>query len=644
MKRFRIVFLFLFSGLYMLVPAQTLRSVADIQGAGSASPYSGQALKSGGIVTAVFTASNQIGGFFMQNTLRQANQVNGIFIYTGSSGYGVAVGDSVVVTGSVAEYNNRTEINATGVSIVSHANPVPVVEVSFPGDFSLGWESFEGMNVRFKQTLTVTSNNNLKNGQLSLSSQRLYIPTNQFPALSAGALALAASNNGDQFTLASGNTSFTTNPFADPATGVRRTGEKADNLTGVVDQVGTNYYVYPSQTVQFYGNPRTAAPGSVGDCTLKVCGYNMEYYLTSSWGTGLGAANQTQFNQQHSKLLKVLMAIDADIYGLAEIQSGQDAVSYMTSAMNTAAGSQLYAYVNDGTDVNGTYTKVGFIYRKDKVVPYGKIQEIGPLSSGLKSRMMVQGFTYLANGERFIFSMNHYKAKGCSGSTGLNADQGDGQGCYNSTRVSQSQALVNNMPYYQNATYFNDNDVLVMGDLNSYAMEDPIDTIVSRGYTDLLRRYEGTTAYSYMYSGQAGYIDQALASPSLYSQVTGATVWHIDSDEPEYVGYDSSAWQDNPYRSSDHDPVVVGLSLRIASGISDPAIPSAGIVYSAAERLLKIRNAQQGMVEIIDISGRRVFQKQFVTADPAFSLSLSGGVYIVKVSGGAAAVTKIIVP
>ena len=64
-----------------------------------------------------------------------------------------------------------------------------------------------------------------------------------------------------------------------------------------------------------------------------------------------------------------------------------------------------------------------------------------------------------------------------------------------------------------------------------------------------------------------GYLDYALSSGNLTGQVTGTTAWHINADEPDLIDYDTSfkkANQDaiyapDAYRSSDHDPVVVGL-------------------------------------------------------------------------------------
>jgi predicted extracellular nuclease len=104
-----------------------------------------------------------------------------------------------------------------------------------------------------------------------------------------------------------------------------------------------------------------------------------------------------------------------------------------------------------------------------------------------------------------------------------------------------------------------------MGDLNAYAMEDPITAIESAGFTDLIETFVGTDAYSYVYDGQAGYLDHALANASLAEQVAGVVEWHINADEPaalDYNDYNQPAlYNADPYRASDHDPVIIGLGL-----------------------------------------------------------------------------------
>jgi hypothetical protein len=125
-------------------------------------------------------------------------------------------------------------------------------------------------------------------------------------------------------------------------------------------------------------------------------------------------------------------------------------------------------------------------------------------------------------------------------------------------------------------------------------MEDTIDAIkegaddvvgTSDDYTNLIARFQGAVAYSYTFDGQAGYLDHALASTSLAAQITGATEWHINSDEPDVLDYDTSfkppaqdaLYEVNPYRTSDHDPVVVGIVPNAAPTVD------AGGPYSVDE-------------------------------------------------------------
>ena len=143
---------------------------------------------------------------------------------------------------------------------------------------------------------------------------------------------------------------------------------------------------------------------------------------------------------------------------------------------------------------------------------------------------LAQTFEELATGERFTAAVMHFKSKGCNDATGDDLDQGDGQGCYNATRTEMADVLTDWLA--TDPTGSGDPDFLIIGDLNAYAMEDPITALEAAGYTDLVESHVGAHAYSYVYCGQAGYLDHALANESLTAQVKGATIWHINADEP----------------------------------------------------------------------------------------------------------------
>ncbi|MCA3853900.1 MAG: endonuclease, partial [Burkholderia sp.] len=92
--------------------------------------------------------------------------------------------------------------------------------------------------------------------------------------------------------------------------------------------------------------------------------------------------------------------------------------------------------------------------------------------------------------------------------------------------------------------------------------------------------FVGDAAYSYVFRGEAGNLDHALATSSLAARVKAVHVWHINADEPvalqpvpdyKTAAHRSSYYAPDAYRSSDHDPVVIDMAL----GDSGP-VPAAG--------------------------------------------------------------------
>lgn len=62
-----------------------------------------------------------------------------------------------------------------------------------------------------------------------------------------------------------------------------------------------------------------------------------------------------------------------------------------------------------------------------------------------------------------------------------------------------------------------------------------------------------------------------MASESLSSQVTGVVEWHINADEPRVLDYNTEfksagqvadLYSSDPYRASDHDPIIIELKLQ----------------------------------------------------------------------------------
>ncbi|MGC3976918.1 MAG: ExeM/NucH family extracellular endonuclease [Paludibacteraceae bacterium] len=631
----KIKIIILFSVYILQLSAQTPLSIPEIQGSGNASSHSGKSVKTSGIVTAKYIGTGKIGGFFLQDAFGDGNTntSDGIFVFTSIDN--VNAGDKIELVATVNEYNGKTQlINPASIVVLATNQPLPVTKVVFdPATFS--WEKYEGMLLEFDQILYVNSNRNLQRyGELELGDRRKPSPTN---ITLPGTEAFQAQVNRNYLTPIYLDDAITTSynspiVFADE-NGTRRTGERVKNLQAVVDYTNSKYVIYPvSFPINFYGNPRPTAPADLGNYNLKICGFNLEYYLTSSNSSGMGPSSQTEMENQHTKIVEALKAIDADIYGLVEIEQGQDALSKLARALTSSTG-KAYSFVNDGGSVNGTYTKAAYLYRSDKVSPYLSLKSN---NSPPINRKKLQAFTLKSNGEKFVFSINHFKAKsGCSSATGNDADQGDGQSCYNATRTGEANSVMQFIN--TNKTYYGDEDALVMGDLNAYAKEDPIRTFTNAGYVDLHQFFHPDTSYSYVYNGEAGYLDHALANESMAKQITGVSVFHINADEPAVFEYSGSNYQPNMYRCSDHDPVVVGISLKLVNNTTVSIFDEKVKLYpSVTSSYFTIENAKDAYIQLYSLSGVKLYENQLQTDKETINakeIGLSVGAYIVRVLG-----------
>ena len=161
----------------------------------------------------------------------------------------------------------------------------------------------------------------------------------------------------------------------------------------------------------------------------------------------------------------------------------------------------------------------------------------------------------------------------CNGAGPGDANNGDGQGCWNQARVNQARRVIDVLVPKVVAQAGGDPDVLVLGDLNAYGMEDPVQAFVDAGFVNEIERHVRPRGlpYSFLFDGAVGYLDHALATRSLSSQVVAVAEWHNNADEPNVLDYNlegkppaerARLYRKDPYRASDHDPLVVSLRLK----------------------------------------------------------------------------------
>jgi predicted extracellular nuclease len=587
-------------------PAPTL--IHDVQGNGAISPLSGQAVSIEGIVVGDFQdgaagTHGDLNGFFVQEEDADADTdpttSEGIFVYDGSSpAVDASVGDLVRVTGTVSEYvtssgaSSETQLGSlSSVDITSGRNPLPTVsQLALPYAAVTDLESYEGMSVVFGSTQNVYIaeyfNYDRFNEVVLTVDPRPAQPTAVFEPGSIEASDLADLNARSRITLDDGRTSQNPTQARHPdgsnftVDNSFRGGDQLNNVSGALSETHGLYRIQPTAGATYTPlNERTAVPDEVGG-TLQVASFNvLNYFTTVDDGSSncgplenqgcRGADNLDELERQRTKIVQAIAAIDADIVGLIEIEnhvatSVDEPLDDLVQGINAVAGAGTYDYVTTGP-IGSDAIKVALVYKPATVALNGAYEildsSVDPLFDDGRNRpALAQTFTELSTGESATVVVNHLKSKGSSCGAG---DDDPEQGSCNLTRTNAATAIVNWLDNPANAF---DEDVLVIGDLNAYDKEDPIDALTAGGYSDLTLEFLGEYAYTYGYSGQWGYLDYAMANSSLQSAVTATTVWHINADEPDILDYDTnyndpSFYAPDAYRSSDHDPVIVGLDL-----------------------------------------------------------------------------------
>lgn len=616
----------------------TLTPIYAIQGTGSTSTLVGQSIVTQGVVTKVTNNS-----FYMQDPSGDGNPLtsDGVLVYVGSTP-SVQTGQLVQVSAKVAEYNTGsvsntvtanhtvTELTSPAITLVSSNQSVAPTPLHLPVASLNELERLEGMLVTITSPMVVSQNYFLgRFGQLTLSADaRMETPTNRHRP-GADADALNVNNTLSTILLDDGSSLQNINPTPYlAADNTVRAGDRIDTLTGVLDYGlltadntgGAAYKLQPTGAVSITRvNERSTAPESVGG-NVKVASANVLNYFTTftdgNTAAGLtgqgctlgsstaasncrGANSLSEFTRQRAKIVASLSAIDADVVGLMEMQNNvptgtgsktnpDTAVQNLVDALNAKLGAGTYAVVPAPSAGTGTDAiRVAMIYKPAKLTLNGSA--LSDTDSVNNRPPMAQSFA-APNGEKFTVVVNHLKSKGScpSDSSDENADKGDLQGCWNALRVQQAQRLSTFIGNVQAST--GTNDVVMIGDFNAYAKEDPIDTLTSAGFIDEIDRFN-SFGYSYVFDGAAGRLDHALTTASLSSKVTKAIEWHVNADEPAIIDYNleykqpacSTCGPDyysaTAYRSSDHDPVVIGLNLtKTINGTSgrDTIVGTAG--------------------------------------------------------------------
>ena len=553
------------------------------------------------------------------------------------------------VTGTVVEFgtapNTLTEISTATVSILSNSNPLPTaVSLTLPVTTLGDLERFEGMRVQVAQTLTVSQNFALARfGELTLSANgRLPQPSNIIDpndAVASGTTSSGSSNVAaitaqidlnKRSSILLADTTTTQNapviPFLDPVDKTLRVGSTLTGLSGILTHAFGGHAIHPTLPPVFAYAPRPLTPPAVGGA-LKVASFNVLNFFNGDgagggFPTSRGAHSPLEFSRQKAKTVAALCGLGADIIGLMEMENdattAAPALNELTNTLSATSGCGTWSFIANpagwGTIPGSTdVIRPALIYRSTAVGTVGAALSPNDAAFTQARAPVAQTFRVISGastGAKLSVIVNHFKSKSGVG-TGADADQNDGQAAFNAARKAQATALLSFISTVQTAA--NDPDVLVIGDLNAYTEEDPMDILRAGGLVNL----DGGN-YSYVFDAQTGTLDHALATPSLVAQITNSGVWHINADEPIILDYNvefkntagctnpitctsPDYYAPTPFRSSDHDPVLIGMALNGATLDIDDSAPTTP--YDAASDGLLLMRYLLGFRDDALVSG-----------------------------------------
>lgn len=399
----------------------------------------------------------------------------------------------------------------------------------------------------------------------------------------------------------------------DPASGFSadnplRITDRVSNVVGILHAYDEHYVVIPEDipaiTIQSL-SPRTKMPAVAKDSNLVVASMNLGNYFNGDangsnknkgFPTARGASSYAGFLLQTDKIVSALTAMDADIIALMEVENDgygeNSAIKYLTKALNEKhKGKRQYRYIQPvgselmqgrlGHDV----IAVALLYRPEKVWLSGPARILNSrtttnsLFDDQRNRpSLIQSFSFIDH--EFVIAVNHFKSKGrpCD-----EIEVDDLQGNCNKTRYRAALALIDFLKKddQSKSLILSANKqksvkslpTLILGDLNSYSQEDPLLALYDAGFINLKYHYDSKSpSFSYSFQGLLGNLDHALANSEILPFIKSVDSWHINSVEDVLLDYNKEGnghkhpsidtyGQPDMYRSSDHDPVVLGLQF-----------------------------------------------------------------------------------
>jgi predicted extracellular nuclease len=551
-------------------------TIAQVQGTGPRSPLVGQTVRVKGIVTADFQAA-PAQGFFIQDPEQPKTEAStGVFVYQGDRATpDVKVGDEVVVIGVVAEFNERTEIDAnrvgSAVLVNSSGNQLPPpIELRPPpldADARAYFERYEGMLVSVPRAVVVG-------------------PTSRF-----GEFTVIRADSGATRLFANDPKGAGWRIVVDDEGGVRydvAVGDQVDGLIGPLDYSFGQFKVQQLPEQKLVQTPAILpqpgfAPAGPGE--LTVASFNLENLFDpidnpgkldpcDRDANGNPCAERVTPADYALKLTKAGQAI-RDILGAPTLVAVQEVESLdvlnALAATPELAPNGYGAVLLEGFDPRGI--DVGLLYRRDRVTIESAMQRNACTTENLgftdmearcssKGDGVLDGY-YLAARPPLLVTLtarnaagtgalpltliiNHFKAKSGTDPEGKE---------FVSRRTAEARLVAGIVNELLAA---NPNvAIMVVGDLNDAVESEPLRVLTTTTpLRDLALDVAAPSRYSYTFNGQSQVLDHILVTANLKARLTAVAYLHLDADYPS-----SLAGQPTPFQVSDHDPPIARFRL-----------------------------------------------------------------------------------
>lgn len=545
--------------------ADAVTAIGAVQGSGGRSPLEGREVTVEGVVTGNF--ARHLGGWFLQDP-GDDDPATSDALFVLSDGHApVRRGDRLRVRGRVLEHGPR-EASLTALQPIElqmlgdGADVAPLVLAGPPGD----WEPLEGMRVWIDAPLAVSGHHELARRGVLVASfgGRLAAPTET--ALPGAEARSAAADNARHSVLVDDalESEHPTRIWYLPAHAqAPRTGSVLSGVDAVVDQRAGDYRLQLLEAPVLRTAPRPPPPEVPGDVRIAVL--NLENLFNgdgrgNGFPTARGARSVEELARQLDRLQATAQMLAPDILAVMELENDGYGPDSSIAMLARALGPE-WRFVDAGHGPSDDAIRVALLYRAPAVRTLGPpaTLEGGPFGRG--SRVPLAQAFRAGDGPAFTVVANHFKSKACGEAVGLNRDQDDGQGCWSALRTDSARRLAAWLDTGPTGTPAG--MTAIVGDLNAYAMEDPLRLLREAGWQDAFG--DRQDVYTYVYQGQAGRLDHMLLGPALAARLRGAEIWHANADEPPALGYRGDldgALAALPWRSSDHDPILAGFDLR----------------------------------------------------------------------------------